>query len=77
MNAREREILIESAVSAHRESDREGNLQAPPSWWDLPADAREELFELQVVTRELERGVDPHGLSGTVRAVLGRILGAG
>ena len=75
MNAREREILLEAAASAHRESDREGRIQAPPSWWDLPADAREELFELQVVTRELERAVDRVGASGTVRAVMARIMG--
>jgi hypothetical protein len=77
VNAREREILLEAAASAHRESDREGNLQAPPSWWDLPADAREELFELQVVTRQLERAADPGGSSATVRAVLVRIFARG
>ena len=75
MNAREREILLEAAASAHRESDREGNLQAPPSWWDLPVDAREELFELQVVTRELERSASETGTTGTMRAVMARIMG--
>lgn len=74
MNRREREALLEAAATAYRESDREGRLVPPPSWWDLPAEAREELFELQVVQRELERAAAVDGVSGTVRAVMARIL---
>lgn len=73
MNARERELLLEAAVTAHRERDREGRSVPPPAWWDLPADAKEELFELQLVTRELERAASPSGVSTTVRGVLTRI----
>lgn len=72
MNAREREILLESAASPHREMDRDGRLVPPPAWWDLPPDARDELFELQVMTREMERAV--RGGSGTSQAVMARII---
>lgn len=75
MNARERELLLEAAVTAHRERDREGRLVPPPAWWDLPPEARDELLELQIVTRRLERAVSPTGASGTVLSVLKRIMG--
>ncbi len=76
MNGREREALIEATATPHRERDREGRLVPPPAWWDLPPDAREEAYRLQL-TRQMERAVDRAGRSGTVRAVLARIAGIG
>ena len=70
---REQEALIEAAVTAHRDRDREGRLVPPPAWWDLPPEACDEAFRLQLFTREVERAADPRGLSGTARAVLARI----
>lgn len=79
MNGRDpglaQELLVEAAVTAHRERDREGRILPPPSWWDLPPEACEEVFRLQLLTRELEKATDPRGLSGTARAVLARIGG--
>jgi hypothetical protein len=75
MNHGEREILIEAAVTPHRRIDPEGRIVPPPAWWDLPPEACDEVYRLQLVTRELERALDPLALSGTVRAVLGRIFG--
>ena len=75
MNARQRDALLAAAATAFRETDREGRLVPPPAWWDLPAEAREKLFELQVVEREMERAAAPDGASGTVRAVMARIRG--
>ncbi len=75
MSGRERDVLIEAAVGAHRERDREGRVVPPPAWWDLPPGDREELYRIQLLTREMEKAVDPAGRSGTVRAVLARIRG--
>lgn len=75
MNAREREALIEAAVTPFRERDREGRIIPPPAWWDLPPDACEEAYRFQLVTREMEKAMDPAGRSGTARAVLARIMG--
>jgi hypothetical protein len=75
VNQREREALLEAAATAYRESDREGRLVSPPAWWDLPPDAREELFELQVVQRRMESAASPDSATATARAVLARILG--
>lgn len=72
MNDREREeTLLEAAASAYRERDREGRLLPPPAWWDMAPEQREELFRLQLASREMERAVA--GMSGTVHAVLRRI----
>jgi hypothetical protein len=67
------EIVIEQACSAFRERDRWGRILPSPAFLDLEPKAREELFQLQLETRELERVLDPAGRSGTVRAVLRRI----
>ena len=71
MTPRERELLVEAAATAHREIDRDGRLLPPPAWADLPPDAREELFRLQLATRTIEKALT--GASGTVRAVMSRI----
>jgi hypothetical protein len=75
MNGDELDILIESTAGAWRERDAAGRAVPPPAWWDLPPDAREQAFEAQAATRELERAHDPSGFSGTVRAVMERLQG--
>lgn len=75
MSDRETDILLEAATTAHRERDLEGRLVPPPAWWDLAPEALDELFRRQVLAREVERALDPEGLSGTARAVMGRIGG--
>ena len=73
MNDRERDALLEAAASAYRDQDNEGRLMPPPAWWDMAPEQREELFRLQLATRQLERAVV--GSSTTVRAVMRRIMG--
>ena len=70
MNERERDELIETAVTARRERDPEGRIVPPSSWWDLTIADREELFLRQVESREIEKALHPAGFSGTVLAVL-------
>ena len=74
MSADER-ALIEAAVSAHRPIDAEGRTLPSPAFMDLPPEAREIAADLQAATRELERALDERGWSGTVKAVMRRILG--
>lgn len=76
MIKRERNALIEASVTAYRERDLEGRLKPPAEWWDLAPEALDELFQRQLVTRELERAMDPRGRSATAKAVLARIGGA-
>lgn len=73
MTDRELEIALEAATTVHRERDEHGRLVPPPAWFDLPVDALERLHRRQVFAREVERAMDPQGLSGTVRAVLARL----
>ena len=70
-----KEILIEEAVSGYRERTTSGRILPSPAWWDLPPEAREELYQRQLQSRILERAVAPDGMSSTVRAVLSRIKG--
>jgi hypothetical protein len=70
MSERDRDALVEAAVTPHRERDAEGRIVPPPAWWDLSPEAREELFRRQMLSRMIERAADPRGRSGTVRAVL-------
>jgi hypothetical protein len=72
MRPMERDALIEALSSAYRERDAFGRIQPAPAWWDLSPEDREEAFECQLVSRNLERVVDPDGLSSTARAVLQR-----
>jgi hypothetical protein len=73
MSERERDVLVESCVTAFRERDAEGRLMPPAAWWDLPPEALDELYAQQLLAREFERALDPRGLSATARAVLARI----
>jgi len=47
----------------------------PAAWWDLSPEELDRLYAEQAFAREIERAVDPEGDSGTVRAVIARILG--
>lgn len=69
------QVLLEAAVGAHRERDRDGRIVPAPAWWDLSPRQLEELFEQQVISREIERAIDRQGESGTVKAVMRRIRG--
>ncbi len=75
MSERQNDLLVESCVTAFRERDAEGRFVPPAAWWDLPPEALDELYERQALARELERALDPRGLSGTARVVLERIGG--
>lgn len=73
MSERGMDGLIEASVTAYRERDLEGRLAPPAEWWDLAPKALDELFQRQLLTREIERVLDPQGQSATVKAVLARI----
>ncbi len=64
------EILIEGAVTAHRDRDPEGRVLPSPDWMDLSPGDRERLFEIQLATRILERREGASGLSTTARTIL-------
>lgn len=70
---RARDAIIEAAISARRERDKEGRIVPSPAWLDLGPEAREELYRLQLVARVMERALA--GVSGTVQAVMARIEG--
>ncbi len=66
-------ILVEQACSAFRERDRSGRVLPSPAWLDLSPEEREQVFRLQLETREVERAAAPDGASATVHAVLARL----
>ena len=71
----DRERLIEEAVGAWRPRGP-GEIGPHPSWADLDAAGRLEVFEITRIQRRLEAALDAEGLSSTGRAVLGRIRDA-
>lgn len=73
MNPKEKDILIEAAVSAYRERDALGGIRPSTEWWDLNPGERNEVFERALESRVLEGATSPDGLSTTARAVLSRI----
>ena len=75
MSESDRDTLIEAAATPYRERDVEGRIVPPPAWWDLSTEAREELFQRQLLSRAIERAADPNGWSGTIKAVMLRIGG--
>ena len=75
MTPDEQEVLIEACVSAYRARDAEGQLVAPPEWWDLSPELLLEVHRRQVESRDLERLIAPGGQSATVVAVMARIIG--
>lgn len=70
---RDREELVEQALSAWRPRDRDGGLRGHPAWHDLDEAGRQEVFEQTLRLRQLEAALDPQGLSTTARAVLSRL----
>lgn len=73
--ARDRDLMIEEATSAWRPRTPDGSLLPHPAWADLSEADRQRAFDETVVTRRLERALDPEGRSSTVRAVLARLAG--
>jgi hypothetical protein len=76
MTEQERDLLIEAAVTAWRPRAPDGRILAHPAWADLAGPERLRVFDETLRSRALERLLDPQGLSGTARAVLGRIARA-
>jgi len=73
MDARERETLIESVLSAWRPRTPDGQIHPHPAWADLSESDRRAAFDAALGARSLESLLDPDGLSATARAVLGRV----
>ena len=72
MNA-DQERLVEQASTAHRPLAADGTLRFHPAFHDLDAAGREALFAATTLQRNLERALDPRGLSTTAHAVLARL----
>lgn len=68
-----REHLLEQVIGAWRPRDREGAVTGHPVWFDLTAEEQQQVFADTVQARRMEAALDPHGLSGTARAVLRRV----
>lgn len=68
------ESLVESTLSAFRERDAAGLPVAPPAWWDLSPQEREDAARAQRAARVMEAAIDPRGWSTTVHAVLARLV---
>lgn len=74
MTPAEREALIEAVTTAHRTIDPFTRMvNGHPAFHDLDDDGRRIAYERALVTRTLERALDPQGLSTTARAVLARV----
>lgn len=67
------DVLIEATLTSYRERDRFGMPTAPPQWWDLSPEQREEAYWRQLRARDLERAFDASGWSSSVHAVMARI----
>lgn len=70
LSDRERELLIEEALSAHRQQDPRGGPRPSPAFFDLDDEGRLSVFEQSLAQRKMEAALDPAGESTTVRAVL-------
>ena len=68
-------LLLEAAATPFRERDRTGRILPSPAFMDLSPAAREELASRQVAMHEVERAMHRFAWSGTVQAVMSRILG--
>ena len=66
-------VLIEKVVSAHRQRNGKGEIQASPAFFDLDESGRVEAFEQAMLQRTLEAALDPDGLSSTAHSLLDRI----
>jgi hypothetical protein len=69
------ELLLEAATTPFRERDRSGRILPSPAFLDLSPESREALAAAQASARELETALSPFRWSGTVQAVMDRILG--
>lgn len=67
------DVRLESLTRAHRDRDPDGLPLPPSEWFDLSAEACEELFRRQSRARAIESAVHERGWSSTVAAVLTRI----
>lgn len=65
-------VLVEAAITAFRERDRQGRILPSPAWADLAPAEREALFDAQAVARGLEAALDDDGMSSTARVVARR-----
>jgi hypothetical protein len=74
MTPQEREALIEAVTSAHRTIDPFTRMvSGHPAFHDLDEEGRRVAYERTLVTRTLERALDPQGLSTTARVVVRRL----
>jgi hypothetical protein len=73
MTPEERNDLILSVTSAHRERDAHGEIRAHRAWHDLDEAGRVEAHDETARLRELEAIASNDGLSSTARAVMARI----
>jgi hypothetical protein len=67
--------LIEAATTPFRDRDPSGRILPSPAFMDLPPEARDELAARQAAMREVERAMHRFGWSGTMQAVMSRIMG--
>jgi hypothetical protein len=67
------DLLIERALSSHRERNPLGEVRPSPAFHDLNDEGRALLFERALRSRALEAAIDVERFSPTVRAVLGRL----
>lgn len=75
MDPRDRDALIEAALTAWRPRSPDGRVLSHPAWADLPGDDREAAFDATLQARSLESLLDPDRLSTTARTILRRIIG--
>ena len=74
MTRKEREELIEAVTTAHRAIDPFTRMvRGHQAFHDLDDEGRRISYERTLVTRTIERALDPQGLSTTARAVVGRL----
>ena len=73
MTPEERNSLISSLSSAHRERDAHGEIRAHRNFYDLDEADRVEAHDETARLRLLEAAASADGLTSTARAVLSRI----
>jgi hypothetical protein len=69
----ERETLIASVTSAHRERSAQGEVRSHRTWHDLDEAARLEAFDETLRVRAIEAAASADGLTSTARAILARL----
>ena len=75
-NPRDRDELVEAALTAWRPRTPDGLILPHPAWCDLSEADRQQVFAETLRARALEGWLDPDGLSSTGKAVMGRIVRA-